>query len=87
LSESGEVFLRRRAFFKSALAPALSETESIMRTESLLESWRQDKVVYLVHEVIRHGKFDSSPNPTKLYACRKNETQALHPRHLSLGLH
>src|ERR1017187_9642265 len=34
LSESdGEMFLRRRAFFKSAAAPAMSETESIMGAE------------------------------------------------------
>src|SRR5258708_6651392 len=30
LSESDEIFLRRRAFFKSAAAPARSETESII---------------------------------------------------------
>jgi hypothetical protein len=47
--------LRRLAFFKSAAAPAASETESIMRTESPLENRQQDKVVFVVHEVIRHA--------------------------------
>jgi hypothetical protein len=49
-----EMFLRRRAFFKSAAAPALSEMESIMANSIIVgKHSQQDKVVFFIPKVIR----------------------------------
>ncbi len=52
IGSDAETFLRRRAFFKSAAAPAASETESIMPKETPPENLLQAKVVFFIPKVI-----------------------------------